>query len=56
MNKIIECVCDGDLPQEFIDAGKCGKLQIYSAIGWIDLSPDDFDGGRNGCRYKIKDI
>jgi len=55
MSKIIDCICDGDLPKEFKQAGKNGLLQVDSVIGWIDLDPSDFDGGRNGCKYKIKE-
>ena len=55
MSKIIDCICDGDLPEEFKQAAKDELLQVNSVIGWIDLEPDYFDGGRNGCKYKIKE-
>jgi len=56
MNKQIKCVCDNDLPEDFQEAGKAGLLQVSSDIGWIDIPSDDFDGGRNGCEYRIKEL
>ena len=49
----IKCVCDNELPEEFEEAGNTGRLQVHSVIGWIDLTPEDFDGGRCGCVYRI---
>lgn len=46
------CEEDGVAPEEFKLAGKEGRLQTFTCIGWIDV--DDYTYVRNGCKYRIK--
>jgi hypothetical protein len=56
MSKIIECIIDGDLPEEFNEAGRKGLLLGLTCGMEIPLLPEDFTtGGRSGVTYKIKD-
>ncbi len=54
MTGIFTCTEDNEAPDEIKEAGEKGMLQVFSAIGWIDLSADEFSGVRNGCDYRIK--
>tara|TARA_R110000851_G_scaffold115283_2_gene241100 strand:- start:530 stop:703 length:174 start_codon:yes stop_codon:yes gene_type:complete len=56
MSKVIECKEDGDLPEEFNEAGKNGLLLGLTCGMEIPLLPEEFTvGGRCGVKYKIKE-
>jgi hypothetical protein len=54
MSEIFECTRDGECPSHIHQAGLEGRLEVYSAIGWIVLSEDDYGGVRNGCTYRVE--
>jgi hypothetical protein len=52
MVRTFECKSDNDLPQEFLDAHKLGRLKVQTVIGWLEV--DEGDSLRNGCIYQLE--
>jgi hypothetical protein len=50
--KTFECIEDGVVPKEFYEAEKNGLIQVFTAIGWIDVDETEF---RNSLLYRIKE-
>ena len=52
MTDVFSCTEDNSAPDEIKEAGKKGRLQVNSVIGWIDI--EMYMGVSNGCEYRIK--
>lgn len=49
-----ECVQDGICPDGIREAGRKGKLQVRTCIGWVNISEEDFQEVVCGNTYRIK--
>ena len=55
MTEVFTCTEDNVAPDEINNAGDLGLLQVNSCIGWLDITPEEFDGVRNNVEYRIKE-